>query len=245
VRILISVVTCHSAKYDGEFESDHFDGPNHRAELIRETWKNLVPSEIDLKFFYGRGGVPKEDEIFLDVADEFHALTRKTQSVILYAFERGYDYLLQVTDDVFVNPALLNFDKDYSGSIAGHPQLPFKFISGFAWIISRRAMKILAETEVEWKDFSEFNIDEYRKITSEPDKVKWNDDLWIGRTLFEAGITPQNDPGFAVSIPQPKCDIPKCPCLKSYDLVGELSKLTAIHITPRFELMEELYERLR
>src|SRR5208282_4680997 len=103
MKILIAVATCHAYRYLG-YGSHPDDAGGTRVNIIRETWKKLVPQDVDFKFFYGRGdGVPKDDEIFLDVSDAFFAMPRKIQGIFQWAVNHGYDYVLECTDDVFVN----------------------------------------------------------------------------------------------------------------------------------------------
>jgi len=202
MKILIAVVTCHAYRYLGY----HDDTPGGgRAQIIRETWKTLVPEGVDFKFFYGRGeGTPKDDEVFLDVSDAFFAMPGKVQAVFKYATERGYDYVLECTDDTWIDvPVALQsgFAKyDYVGNARnlGNSKVPFTFVSGFAVWYSRRAMEIVANTP--WADYDkEFNKAEYEKLDN-VGKVKWHDDLWVGSVLSAHGIIAHDDERYLIEI---------------------------------------------
>ena len=235
MKILIAVVSCHAYKSCG-YRPKLPSGS--RSESIRATWKNLVPDGVDFKFFLGRGpGTPKPDEVFLNVADEFFAAARKVQGIIRYAFEHGYDYVLNCADDVFVNvPAILKSDfvnYDYVGNATnpGLSKVPFRFCCGFAMWLSRKAMEIVSKAEVPWSDFEkEFDFEAYKRLDN-IGKIPWHDDLWVGQVLSASGIEAHDDEHYIVSVCEDNGGPSTYPLDKAY----------AVHITPKFELMETLY----
>lgn len=236
MKILIAVATCHAYRYLGY----HADAPGgQRVQLIRETWKRLVPAGVDFKFFYGRGeGTPKEDEIFLDVSDAFYAMPGKIRAIFQYALANGYDYVLECTDDVFVNVPVLLRSKhelaqyDYVGNALnlGNSKVPFRFVSGFAVWYSRKAMEIVASAVCADYDTA-FNIEEYRQ-SDNVGKVKWHDDLWVGSVLAANGIVAQNDERFLIEIWQDIGNGP--PSTFPHD------KAIALHVSPVLQHMHNL-----
>lgn len=234
MKLLIAVATAHTYRYSGY----HADAPaGMRANLIRETWKTLVPAGVDFKFFYGRGeGTPKEDEVFLDVPDAFFAMPQKVQAIFKYAVENNYDHVFECTDDVFINVPLAltsNFAQyDYVGNALnlGNSKVPFKFCSGFAVWYSRRAMELVVKAKC--ADYEkEFNLEQYRS-SDNVGKVRWHDDLWVGSILSVNGIDPHNDERFLIEVCSDIGNGP--PSTYSKD------KAVAIHVSPRLELMREL-----
>ena len=238
MKILIACATCHSYKYLGY----HADAPGGtRVKIIRETWKKLIPEGIDFKFFYGRGeGKPKDDEIFLDEADEFFAMPKKVRGICKYAAEHNYDFMFECVDDVFMNvPLILKSDfadYDYTGNALnlGNSNVPFRFCSGFAVGYSRKAIEIVANAEVGWTNFdTEFDLQKYQQ-SDNVGKIKWHDDLWIGSVLSKSGITPHNDERFIIEI---WSDIGNGP-----PSMYPLDNALAVHVSPHVDFMYKLYE---
>jgi hypothetical protein len=240
-KILIGVMTCHKYRY---FNTYHSDGPGgYRVQLIRDTWKNLVPPGVDFKFFYGRSNsTPKEDEVFLDEYDGFYGTTRKVRAMLKYSHDLGYEHLLQLDDDVFIDvPAMLKSDfanYDYHGCATkmingvnwpGGSEVPFTFVCNFAVWFSRRSMEILSKADPGYTDFEkDFNLQQYL-ASDNVQKIKWHADLWNGCILSNHGISAHGDDRYV------------------FDVMGgyPIENALAIHVTPRFELMELLYNRVR
>lgn len=137
MKVLIAVVSCAR------------DKASH--ELIRQTWAKDSP--VDVRFFVGRGcEVLADDEIWLDVPDDWNGLPRKTQAVCRWAVAHGYDFLLKSDTDSYVCiPRLLESDFEkyhYSGCCGEqaniYPDACFPANGGGYWL-SRRAFEYLAE----------------------------------------------------------------------------------------------------
>lgn len=109
---------------------------------------------MDLRFFLGRGEAQRDDEVILDVDDGYNALPAKTQGICKWALEAGYDFACFLDDDVYARPErLLNSgfaSGDYIGRLrgaSGQPDLtPAPYASGFCYWLSKKSMKIIAET---------------------------------------------------------------------------------------------------
>lgn len=141
---------------------------NHRYthDVIRETW--LRDCRADYKFVIGEAGnrVPSADELDLPVGDSYEKLTEKALATISYALESGYDFMLHVGRDTYVDvPKVLESDLeqyDYAGNcgcIDSHgyfcpltpvdSRRPFHYASGGAgsWL-SRKAMKLILDSKI-------------------------------------------------------------------------------------------------
>lgn len=195
-KVLIAIPACHSYKYD-----NHADGRIHRnglfnarVEAVRDTWQKYMPAfaaNVDMKFFYGRYPVNSEpllknDEVLLDVGDDYVSLPHKVKAIYQYALAHGYDYVFKGDDDTFIYVDRLiasgfeNFD--YTGYVTNDPNCPEaeRYASGGSgYWVSKRAMEILASTPV---------------------GSEWAEDRWVGKTLRAHGIKPVRDarylPGF-------------------------------------------------
>lgn len=155
MKILIAVITCHHMRA--------------RANAQRETWVPDVHG-ADVRFFLGRPAsispaerpatsiqphpvVPAADEIFLDVPDDYKGLPAKVQAMWKWAHDNGYEFGLKLDDDVYLQPgrALASgFEKhDYVGRLRGASGIyPAPYASGFSYWLSRKAMKIIADTSL-------------------------------------------------------------------------------------------------
>ena len=148
-----------------------------RAQSIRETWAPEV-KDADVRFFLGRSDrTPKEDEVFLDVADGYHYLSAKVQLVRRWALSHGYTKLVKIDDDCYLRPERMPFmaEGDYVGRLRG-PSGNYiaPYCSGFCYSLSGKAMKILAD--MDWSPEDDFS-----------------EDRWTAQQLFRAGITPVNE----------------------------------------------------
>jgi hypothetical protein len=182
MKLLISIVTC--LRY------------RDRADVLRRTW---VPEArklgLDVYFFVGQGAALREDEIVLDIGDDYGNLRRKVQKMFAWAVEKGYDFVLKTDDDVILLPERLlasDFHKyDYEGHVRG-PSGEVGFLvrdgeryasgwelygsgekdyaSGFFYTLSQRAARIVANA---------------------PDNGDWAEDRFVGQALAAHGILPQ------------------------------------------------------
>ena len=152
-RILVAILACH-----------------HRQILPnvqRRTWlRDLVMEGVDYKFFLGRQGnvkpfdprrpagekpvdvtrKPEADEIFLPVPDEYNSLPLKTQAMLQWAYDHGYDYVFKCDDDTTVIVQRLlacDFYKhEFSGFCRTSPEDVVYAQGGAGYWISRKAIEI-------------------------------------------------------------------------------------------------------
>ena len=160
MKALIAIYTCGRPKY------------KERIQTLQETWIPLAAPGTDIRFFDGeRLGVP----------DDYFSLPQKTKALCKYALQHGYDYMLKVDDDTYIHPDRLALpDADYAGIFikandCGFPPRfpnspkgthPFDYASGGAYWLSRRAMEIVVDAEID----------------------DWAEDRWVGQALARQGI---------------------------------------------------------
>lgn len=171
MRPLVAIIGCHKFK--------------ERADAQRVTWipeMAEVPEDkrFDIIFFLGRGAnrEPLPDEVFLDVEDDYQSLPYKVRAAMKWAVDHGYDKVLKCDDDTFVFSERIVHEVPtvlYSGRLnRSMPHLATKgWCSGFAYWLTGAALEIIANAT---------KMDQ----TAE--------DLWVGKTLGENGIscTPQS-----------------------------------------------------
>jgi hypothetical protein len=154
--------------------------------VIRSTWGEKI-RDADVRFFIGR---PKkqiaEDEVFLDVEDDYDSLPYKTHAMVKWALEHGYKYIFKVDTDTFVVPSRLFASKYTQHSYVGYPWPKEERSGGFQWAsggagywINWEAMEVIARHPVE--EFCWYK----GKIQPE--------DMAVGRVLGEHGILIQHD----------------------------------------------------
>ena len=138
-----------------------------------------------MRFFIGRGpGPQRPDEIQLDVDDDYGGLPAKTKAICAWALANGYTEKPSffTDDDIFVVGERLlksGFETyDYAGRLRGPSGVhPAPYASGLGYWLSPRAMRIVAEANV--------NGD-----TAE--------DRFVGNVLHAAGIKCHPDYRYAV-----------------------------------------------
>ena len=168
-----------------------------RRAAQRETWLSPFSQvgyspaglEVNYKFFYGQqlrrldvkpnqrpgtGGPAAPlrpasyDEIYLPCGDGYVFNSAKMKEICRYAINEGYDYILRVDDDTYVDLLKLlssDFtDHDYSGAATG------AFHPGSCMFLSRSAMGFIVSARI----------------------TNYADDLWIGQVMENAGI-PRHD----------------------------------------------------
>lgn len=142
---------------------------NHRYthDVIRETWAQNCPA--DYRFILGEAGnrTPSPDELALPVGDSYEKLTDKALATIGYAIDCGYDFMLHVGRDTYVDvQKILASDLeqyDYAGNCGcktphGYfcplepmpaARSPFHYASGGtgSWL-SRKAMKLILDSSI-------------------------------------------------------------------------------------------------
>ena len=161
LKILIAVESCFR------------DLQNGSHQVIRETWGKDLDSSVDLRFFIGGAErlLLQEDEIQLDVKDDYDNLPYKTKEIFRWGWTKGYDFIFKCDVDSFLVPSKLlscNFKSyDYVGFFTSNSEIPYLYASGgHGYFLSRRAAEVIA--------------------SSAPDLTKrhlQNEDLWVGYTL--------------------------------------------------------------
>lgn len=165
LRPLFAIISCHKFKA--------------RRDSQRATWIPRIDSrKVDYKYFLGRSPEgsdiqPAEDEIFLDVPDDYDNLPEKVRAVMRWALEQGYAWVMKTDDDIYVIPerVLEGYDRhQYTGhpNTWSCPKHPMGYMSGFAYWLSPRAIKAVAEAELD------------------PEVI--HEDRWVGGVLHRAGV---------------------------------------------------------
>lgn len=135
-------------------------------QVIRETWGKDSP--IPIRFFYG--GNPRRalysDEVVVNAPDTYAGLAAKMKEIFRWC--SSCDYILKCDDDAYVVPNRVRFGTDHAGLLT-----PQGYIHGGAgYILSRRSLSILAGSEI----------------------TSISEDKWVSDTLYQHGISPQNNP---------------------------------------------------
>lgn len=134
-------------------------------EAIRKTWGQ----NLDVEFFVGNGGLTQvDDEVRVDAPDDYMGLPLKTQGICKYFVQTGFDHVFLCDNDTIVKPDLLldlDYQRwDYAGHFSkGQAEVKTRFTyadhhgryygcypwcsGGVGYFLSRRAAKIVAETE--------------------------------------------------------------------------------------------------
>ena len=180
MRILVAIPSCRAhAAYQ---------------QAQRDTWIRDIPSGINVhcRFFLGResgieSGVVDEtgDEVYLGSdafipergLKKYPTLPQKTKQICDYALLAGYDYIFKTDTDTLINiKNLLNSgfaNSEYSGGY--NWEEVGEFCSGGAgYWLSRKAMQIVADSEVEY----------------------WAEDVFVSLALREKGILPVWNTGY-------------------------------------------------
>ena len=174
-KVLIAVKSCHDDLKQGCHNT------------IRETWGRNV-GVADLGFFVGYRSGPNlsifllNDEISIPCEDDYDHLPQKTRRILQWSLEQGYDFTFLCDVDTFLEPDRLmktGFENyDYSGRFGSEPKIGTTFqykdgrgirhehcevwaSGGFGYFLSRKAAKIVTETE----------------------PTMWAEDMFVGNTL--------------------------------------------------------------
>jgi|SRR5208282_6787616 len=185
MKILIALKVCHrytpmvGKGWEWTNQEKHKSvAVDKQIAACRETWVGdfTVCPNVDVKFFYGRGGNrrPLPDEIFLDCADDYISLPYKTKAICAWATERCYTHTFLTDDDTFVwagnlmNSGFESFD--YVGSVNDtRPRSPY--ITGLGYWLSARAAKLVVVAPV----------------------TNTLEDHWVGSVMQKAQIAPKQD----------------------------------------------------
>lgn len=170
----------------------------------RQTWLRDLPYEVDYRYFLGQPSRHDADVVYLPSADgpnwngpyRTRVGNRKTEAIVRYALDNGYNYVFKCDDDTYVRVELLlksGFEKhDYSGITASH--YAFNGIGHYRWSqggagywLSRRAMEIIAEHGL-------------HLVPAE--------DFAVGQLLAKYGIHPSHDERYRPAVTQAEIDKP-------------------------------------
>lgn len=191
MKILIAVVSAHSRELF--------------ADTVRSTWASKVQG-ADLKFFRGRGATrdPKHDEVFLNCGDGYLELPDKVRSIIRWAYDHEYDFVMKLDDDVVLKPAqwlssgFQNYD--FTGCqdpkvVPGEIRTPW----GFAYILSRRSMELLKDAVLPGESNSLW-----------PGNYHNNDEAWVSTILYVNNIFLNDDQRYYLYRgPRPEAPLPR------------------------------------
>jgi hypothetical protein len=190
MRALIAIISCESYRVNG----------NNQA--LRDTWLPLVSKEtgLDYKIFMGQGSkVEKEDEVFLDVPDDYQHISYKGREVHRYALKHDYDFIYKCYPDTYLCPSRLmssGFEKyDYVGNFACKLKSGQQYCTGgTGYWLSKKAYSLLIGCPIP----RDITIEPKRPLrqwsrspitTPSPkpirvvDTLMWADDMWAGLAL--------------------------------------------------------------
>lgn len=174
MKKLVAVMTCRKPGYRA------------KADAQRRSWvPRLRAQGVDVLFFAGAplagtdvGTSQPNDEMWLDVPDDYAGIPLKVKAIMRWAAERNYDYTSKVDDDVYVIPnryaVLPLFPYDYIGRFRGPCGVyPAHFASGFFYTLSLKAARVVA---------------------SMPWNGDWMDERFVANSLAFCGIYGHTDP---------------------------------------------------
>lgn len=162
---------------------------NGMYQLMLDTWVKDVPAPADFRFFVGHGETVLTDKEWrVDVPDDKEHCLWKTVEICKWMLEHGYDMLLKVDADTYINvPEMMRQDLgyDYIGTVLGRLGEIYvgaceSFIQGSAMWLSRKAAEIIVREAIP-------HMLEVRESL-----MPWNgiiapyphaEDLWIGQVL--------------------------------------------------------------
>jgi hypothetical protein len=190
-KVLIAILSCNTQDVQDQVCRDTW----LTGCSVRELW------QMDYKFFRGHSLSGKRDEIYLPVQDDYFSLPHKTKALAVFALNFQYDYVFKCDNDTYVClPRLLasGFEKhDYSGYRWGGPiayygaQQPFYASGGSGYWLSRRALEIIAASEMR----SDFTAKGHRSVCGE--------DLQVGQALAKYGLLCAHDKRYSPVPPGP------------------------------------------
>lgn len=230
-KCLIAIPACHAYEY-GDYKDKrigHVDAVSYeRVRAVRETWAKYLPAferYVHLRFFYGQpadGRKPFNDEIFLDVPDDYTRLPHKVKAIFHWALAKGYDYVFKCDDDTFVY-----LDRLMASGFEGHDYVGYCYPShgnyisgGTGYWLSRKAMQI---------------------IVNAPQPETWAEDRWVGETLGKSGISPTRDARYLPGFSRHYVELEKVPEGHSYVSFhactpAMMQKLYAANPSPTFQM---------
>jgi len=164
---------------------------NGMHQLQRETWGQDAHLLGDLRFFLGRGEVPlQEDEVMLDCGDDLLNLMHKDEEIFRWALRRGYEGILKVDTDSYVNAAEIA-RQDYSGlDYVGSPTgtlgefyagtEAYSFLQGSATWFSAKAARIAMNEAVTYMRSMK---DAFMRFNGVICPYPQSDDLWTAQVF--------------------------------------------------------------
>lgn len=192
---LIAVVTCHKNR--------------SQAQAQRDTWARNAP----VKFFYGVGTPQHQDDVILDVLDNYLSLPHKVQAAVKWAVKHGYTHVFKIDDDAYVDVERL-----LKSGFEQHPYIGKQVVQhstsychgGAGYWLDTRAMQAVIKAKV----------------------AGLSEDGWVAGALFPQGIVPYNDPRYVYSRricgdPFPETPSPKNDVITSAEFVPE--ELRRVH----------------
>lgn len=204
MKILIAVMTCH--KYANRAQVQ-------RNTWVRWAAAHGIDVRFFVgECLLGEYDHPADTVHLMDVPDDYIAFPRKVRAMFQWAYNEGYDAVLKTDDDTLVLPQnfkllLTNPPGDYYGRLRGpsgtyidpdpkgitrglptgfqlYGPMEQSFCSGLGYVLSRRAMKVIAEA-------------------AQP--IDWAEDRWVGQQLYSKGIKPTDCNRFMLYGPWARC----------------------------------------
>ena len=132
--------------------------------------------------------VPKGDEVFLHVPDDYIHHVYKTREAHRWAVEHGYDYIFKCDVDTYVDvQRLMNsgFENyDYIGKVGGNDECGYFASGGCGHWLSKKAAHLILDAPVTF----------------------WAEDGWIGSVMRKHGIEVHHDGRYVDAPDFPKQD---------------------------------------
>lgn len=200
-KVLIAVPATHNYEY-GKHSLRVPRVTDGRVQAIRDTWFRDAAKfpNVTARFFYG--GTPRgdfealQDEVYLDVPDDYERLADKIQGICRYALDNGFEYLVKCDDDtlLYVDRLLRSgFDSVHQMGWYGCPHKPGQrcecYSTGMCYTLNRQCMELIVAAPI----------------------THWAEDLWVGRVLRAAGIRPTGHPGWLPGYDKHYVDFPLPP----------------------------------
>jgi glycosyltransferase involved in cell wall biosynthesis len=165
-RLLIAVASCHKDR-GWQFAQ-------------RQTWMRDVPNQVACRFFLGNPAAQDalEDEVFLDVPDDYLSLPLKTKGIMRWSLDNGFSYTYKADIDTLVNVGNLvrsGYEQhDYMGGLNDLCSFPFAS-GGPGYCLSEKAMRLVIDASP----------------GDEP-----AEDVFVAEVMDKGGIKLRNDPRF-------------------------------------------------
>lgn len=174
MKFLLAIKSC-KADWDRWYHS-----------VIRNTYAQDIVN-ADLRFFMGGDIDPSmihNDEVLLEVPDDYNSLSQKTKAIMQWALDRGYDFVFLCDTDTYLIPSKLatcGFEKyDYMGLIRRPLGIPFPYKA-----VDREGKIHFYESVYPWASGG-YGYFVSRKAMEEIVKHKpnlWAEDMWVSQIL--------------------------------------------------------------